>query len=109
MSSPWLEYYDVRVGIVELLLDTLALPTPNVAHLLLGYETTRPIKSTVLQGAHPPQRARPAPQGPAATSVDDNERRSGRGETASRGLAARPAHDRPPPAWRAADVLACGP
>ena len=48
------EYYDVRVGIVEFLLENLALPAPNVAHLLLGFDTTRPTKSTVLQGTRAP-------------------------------------------------------
>jgi len=48
--SPLADLYDVRVAIVDLLIQSLAMPAPNIAHLLLGFDVTRPIRSTVLQG-----------------------------------------------------------
>ena len=53
---------EVRVGIVNLLIQSLALPAPNLAHLLLGYEIQRPVRTTVLQGM-------PGAEGPAMTDA----------------------------------------
>ena len=39
----------LREDIVKLLVYSVNTPTPNIAHLLLGYDITKPLQETNLQ------------------------------------------------------------
>jgi len=39
----------LREDIVKLLVYSVNTPTPNIAHLLLGYDITKPLQDTTLQ------------------------------------------------------------
>jgi len=39
----------LREDIVKLLVYSVNTPAPNIAHLLLGYDITKPLQDTILQ------------------------------------------------------------